>query len=139
MSERLSHLVFYDGECGLCDRFVQLLLTIDHHQIFVFAPLQGSTAAQYIAHLPPELKQADSIILVEDFKSKEPKVQIQSKAVFRIAWLLGGAWTLLGWLFFLPAFLFDWGYRLVARNRHRLFPPDQCVLPKPEQRERFLP
>lgn len=137
--QRLSHLVFYDGECGLCDRFVQWLLQVDHQEQFVFAPLQGSTAAQFIAHLPPELKNSDSIILVENYQSPHPTIYIQSKAVFRITWLLGGWWLLLGWLFFFPAILFDWAYRLVARHRHTLFPPDQCTLPKPDQKKRFLP
>lgn len=28
---------------------------------------------------------------------------------------------MIGSLSFLPAFLFDWGYRLIAKNRHRFF------------------
>ena len=38
-----------------------------------------------------------------------------------------------------PATLRDWGYGVVARNRYRIFGRyDSCLLPAPENRERFL-
>lgn len=139
MRFRLNHLVFYDGNCGLCDQVVQTLLKVDKQEIFVFAPLQGLTADQFISHLDPEQKNVDSIILVENFRSQQPQVFVMSKAVFRICWLLGGPWILLGWLSFLPAFFFDWAYRLVARYRYHLFPQISCMIPQSDQKERFLP
>ncbi len=139
MDDRLSHLVFYDGTCGLCDRIVQILLKIDEHQRFVFAPLQGQTADKYLQNLPPEFKNVDSLILIENYRSSQPKTYVLAKGALRIAWLLGGVWVFVGWLSFLPAFLFNWAYRLVARNRHRFFPQTECLLPQPNQRERFLP
>jgi predicted DCC family thiol-disulfide oxidoreductase YuxK len=139
MDKQYSHLVFYDGECGLCDRAVQFLLRFDTKKLFAFAPLQGSTAGTYLQQLPPEYKQVDSMILIENYQTSFSKTFIMAKAVFRIFWLMGGAWVLLGWLSFLPSILFDWGYRLVARNRHRLFSPDSCTIPPPDQKDRFLP
>lgn len=50
-----EHLVFYDGECGLCDRVVQTLLKVDTHERFVFAPLQGKTAEKLLQDLPLSL------------------------------------------------------------------------------------
>ncbi len=139
MEKQLIHLVFYDGQCGLCDLTVQTLLQLDKHHRFVFAPLQGTTAAHYLQSLPLELKSVDSLILIENYKSQDNHIYALSQAVFRICWLLGGGWKLAGLLAFLPPFLFDWAYRLVARNRHRFFPQTQCVLPPPNQKERFLP
>ena len=139
MNSHLAHLVFYDGNCGLCDQVVQVLLKVDTDEIFVFAPLQGTTAVQYLQHLPPEQKNLDSIILVENFRSNRPQTFVLSKAVFRICWLLGRLWSVLGLLSFLPSIFFDWGYRLVARYRHQLFPQTSCVIPSSDQKERFLP
>lgn len=139
MVQMLRHLVFYDGECGLCDQTVQFILKKDKEKQFVFAPLQGSTAEKYLKDLPLNFKTLDSVILVEDYKSLNPHTYVMSKAIFRIMWLLGGELTLIGWLSFLPSFLFNWGYRLVARNRHRLFPQTACQIPDPNQRDRFLP
>lgn len=139
MDKVFSHLVFYDGECGLCDRVVQMLLKRDKHSRFVFAPLKGETAAFYLADLSDEYKDADSLVLIEDYQSSNPQTYVLAKAVLRICWLLGGIWVLVGWLSFLPSFFFDWAYRLVAKNRHRFFPQQECLLPPKKQSGRFLP
>lgn len=133
------HLVFYDGECGLCDRAVQFVLKADKEKKFLFAPLQGTTAEELLADLPPKMKQADSLILIENYKEPTQQLHILGKGALRICWLLGGAWRLFGWLSYLPPILYDWGYRLVAQNRHRLFPQTECVIPDPAQKDRFLP
>lgn len=139
MSDHFRHLVFYDGDCGLCDRIVQFLIQKDHQQLFVFAPLQGETASIYLKNLPPEIRFTDSLILVENYRLSYPRVYILAKGALRIAWLLGWPWLLLGWLSFFPGWMFDWVYRLVASNRTRFFPHDQCMTPQPDQKERFLP
>lgn len=138
MQERLKHLVFYDGTCGLCDYFVQILLKIDRNQIFAFAPLQGKTAEQLLSTFPEEKRQIDSIILVENYRSLQSLIYMRAKALFRVFWLLGGPWVFIGWLFFLPSSLFDWAYRLVARYRYRLF-SQRCLIPQKDLSDRFLP
>lgn len=138
MSERLKHLVFYDGNCGLCDRIVQFIFREDEKQLFVFAPLQGETASHYLKNLPPEVRFTDSLILIENYRSPYPRVYLLAKGGFRIAWLLGWPWTIIGWLCFLPGWFFDWAYRLVASHRHTFFPQDQCFVPPKDQKDRFL-
>src|ERR1700681_2926076 len=102
MSSQWSHLVFYDGNCGLCDRIVQFLLKEDKHKRFVFASLQGETASQYLRSLPPEIRFTDSLILIENYRSLYPRVHILAKGALRIAWLLRWPWLLVGWLSFFP-------------------------------------
>lgn len=133
------HLVFYDGECGLCDRFVEFLLKNDRKKHFVFAPLQGTTADQYLKSLPPEARFTDSLILIENYSSAHPRVFMLAKGALRTGWLLGWPWTLLGLLSFLPGWMFNWAYRLVASYRHLFFPQGQCRLPTKEDKTRFLP
>ena len=36
-------LLFYDGSCGLCHRFVLFVLKHEEEPLFQFAPLQGET------------------------------------------------------------------------------------------------
>lgn len=134
-----EHLVFYDGECGFCDAVVQLILRQDSHEIFDFAPLQGKTAAQMLKHLPADIVNNDSLILIENYKSPHPQFYVLGKGAFRISWLLGGMWAVPGLISFLPSFLYDWGYRLVARNRDKLFKNTSCVVPTKEKQEHFLP
>lgn len=135
----MQHLVFYDGNCGLCDHTVQLLLKVDKQQIFAFAPLQGTTAAQLLKDLPEALKGVDSLILVENYQAETRVFYVRGKAVLRICWLLGSWWKLFGWMAFLPSFFFDILYQIVAKNRHRLFSHEMCVLPSEASKRRFLP
>lgn len=132
------HLVFYDGACGLCDHAVQFILNHDHQSLFDFAPLQGKTAAKSLQTLPSEVRTADSLILIENYHTNKPEIYIFGKGALRILWLLGGVWSLPGAISWLPSWLYDWGYRLVAKNRHRLFDNDRCVIPPPDQKKRFL-
>ena len=134
-SVKPKHLLFYDGSCGLCDHAVQFVLKRDTQGLFAFAPLQGSTAKSFFPTPPKE----DSLILIENYDTASSQKFFFGKGAFRILWLLGGIWALPGLLNFLPSFLYDWGYRLVARNRHRLFSQTDCKLPTPEAKEGFLP
>lgn len=133
-----KHLVFYDGACGLCDRTVQFLLNADQNAKFDFAPLQGKTAAEMLKALPAEYKQLDSLVLIENYQTQSPKIYVMSKAIFRILWLIGGFWKLVGWLCYLPSFLGDIGYRFVARHRHKFFGSEVCRLPDAAHKSRFL-
>lgn len=130
----MKHLVFYDGACGLCDHVVQFLLKADRTDLFAFAPLQGETARQMLKDIPKE----DSLVLIEDYQTPNPKVYMLGKGALRILWLLGGFWSIPGILSFLPGALYNGVYRLVARNRHRFFKKGTCSLPDREQAHRFL-
>lgn len=127
-----NHLIFYDGECGFCDRAVQFLLKHDHKKLFLFAPLQGETAKQLLDPLP----QLDTVVLLENYTTA-PQKHILAKASFRSMWLLGGMWAIPGLLHFLPGSLINWGYRLIARHRHQLM--SACQVPTAGDRSRFLP
>lgn len=134
-----KHLVFYDGDCGLCDHVVQFLLKHDKEQKFLFAPLQGITAANSLQELPPKYKTLDTLILLENYATPQQKSYVLGRGAFRILWLLGGTWKLIGWISFLPSFLYDWGYRLIARNRRYLFSHETCFIPNEQNKSRFLP
>ena len=132
------HLVFYDGECHLCDQVVHLLLKVDHLERFVFASLQGTTAAKLLKDLPEKYKKADSLILVENYQTSQQRFFILGKGVLRIFWLLGGLWKILGIFSFLPSFLYSWAYRQVAHDRYRVF-GQTCLVPSTKDKHRFLP
>lgn len=134
----VNHLVFYDGECGLCDQVVQFLLKVDNRKLFLFAPLKGKTALKALEGLSLQDRHEDSLVLVENYGEPDEKIYILGKGALRILWLLGGFWKVAGLISFLPSFLYNWAYRLFARYRHRFF-ADRCQLPKTKKDPRFLP
>lgn len=127
-------IVLYDGVCGLCQRSVQFLLARDRRQLW-YAPLQGETAAALRAihpEIPPTL---ESVVLVDD-----GRVYLRSKAFLHVARYLTAPWRWAYHLRWLPAFLLDLGYRVVARVRYRIWGKfDACRLPSADERAQLLP
>jgi predicted DCC family thiol-disulfide oxidoreductase YuxK len=127
-------IVFYDGDCGMCTQSVDLILRADRRNVFWFAPLQGETARELLPPLPADPAQW-SMVLVD-----EAGIHRESDAALRICRRLPGAWRLLGLLLLVPRFLRDGVYRLVARNRYRVFGrKDSCRIATAAERARFLP
>src|SRR6185436_14502522 len=117
-------IVFYDGDCGLCDRFVRWMLRRDRRERrYRFAPLQGETARR--------------MIHVESGHAGEHR---RSTAALRAIAGLGGVWRGAGLLLLVPAALRDGVYRAVARHRYRWFGrAPACGAPSTDERGRFLP
>lgn len=129
-------LVFYDGVCGLCDRWIRFLLVRDKQQSLKFAPLQGDTARQR-TDLPTELR---SVVLVIQPGTAEERVYFRSEAALRLLDHIGGFWRVVSWLRIIPRPLRDAVYDAIARYRYRCFGKfDACRIPPTELRARFLP
>ncbi|MBV5257879.1 DUF393 domain-containing protein [Synechococcus moorigangaii CMS01] len=113
-------IIFFDGECNLCNGFVDLMLRIDTDQLFHLAPLQGETARQYLPPLPK--KREDWAIAFFDGM----KIYYASDACLAICQTLGGPWQLFTLAQPLPQNFRDWLYRSVATNRYRWFGQRTC-------------
>lgn len=127
-------LIYYDGLCGLCDRFVRFVLARDRRGRYRFTPLQGSTAQ---TRLPPVLTpESSQTVILED----AGRFRVRSDAALAILAGLGGAWRAVALFRVVPRPLRDAVYDFVARHRFRWFGRRaECRLPGPEERERFLP
>lgn len=130
---RSQPIVFFDGDCGLCQKSIQFLLDHDTRGALLYAPLQGETAARLLPVADREI--LDSLVLYRDGTMWK-----RSSAVARLLWLLPGVWPALGTVLWLvPRFLRDFGYKVVARNRIRWFGGvNACRMPRPGERERIL-
>jgi len=125
-------IIYFDGVCGLCNRFVDFVLARDHARRFRFAPLQGSTAATRLGD-PGEVDPT-TIVYEEDGVLFD-----RSAAALRIVAGLGGIWSLVAVLGLIPRPIRDAVYDWVARHRYGWFGKhDTCRLPTPEERAVFL-
>lgn len=133
MSYSKRPILFYDGDCGLCDWAVQFTMVRTADDALDFAPLQGSTAEKYLSEkLRTDLS---TVVLMED-----DQIYTHSSAVLKILGKIGGAWGLLQVFWILPRFIRDAGYRFVASIRRKVWPMNEsCILPNSEQQKRFLP
>lgn len=127
-------IIFFDGVCAMCNAFVNLALRIDRHQIFLFAPLQGTTARELLPPLSDDPREWSMIYL------DEKGTHDQLDASLEVYRRLGGFWTLLSLARYVPRSIRTPLYRIVARNRYRWFGhKEQCRIPTPAERQRFLP
>lgn len=127
-------VLLYDGVCGLCAASVQFILKRDPQGAIRFAPLQSELGRRLQADhgLPPG--QLDTLVFIEDGRA-----WVRSGAALRIARKLAFPWWLGAALLAVPSFLLDPLYDFVAANRYAWFgKKDECELPRPEWRARFL-
>jgi|SRR5579863_2754864 len=140
-----SPILLYDGVCGLCNRFVQFVLRRDRSAIFRFASLQSKLAAGILARHGADPTSLDTVYVVVnpalDQGGESGEVLLaRSDAVVFVLQQLGSVWPAAAFLLrLLPTFLRDAVYNTVARRRYRIFGRSEtCVLPNPEERNRFL-
>lgn len=135
MSDPLPRLIFFDGVCGLCNKFVDWVIRRDRKGIFTFTPIQGETASQLIAPLPTNTDEWSII-----YRDAQGNFTRASDAVLSILHDLGGGWKVLAWFRILPRDFRDFFYQFVAKRRYQWFKKRAaCRLPTPEERARFLP
>ncbi len=155
-----SPILLSDGVCGLCNRLVRFVLHRDRAGIFRFASLQSVLAGHILARHGADARDLDMVYVVVNYELPEERLLARSDAVIFVLKHLGAAelrpagqpgaavptqagrslWRLVGFLLqLLPRPLREWGYRLVARHRYRIFGRDDaCPLPSEDARSRFL-
>lgn len=138
MSQNLSSqnqqtLVFFDGQCVLCNGFVDWLMLRDSEKRLLFASLQGTTALELV---PQEKRLEMSTVLAFHngliFEKSEAILWVVSQ-------LTGYGWVTI--FKYLPKTLRDAAYTIVATNRSRLFGmrSSACRLPSEMEKGRILP
>lgn len=127
-------IVVFDGQCLLCNGWVQFLLQHDRSQRIRFASIQSAVGQQLLARVGLQVEGLQTLLVIDGERSWQ-----HTAAILRVLHALGWPWRLawVGWL--VPAPLRDALYRWVARNRYRIWGRSAtCMLPAPEHRARFL-
>ncbi len=134
-------VLLYDGNCGLCNRVVRLLLRLDRAGRLRFARLQSDAGQAYLRSHGLPVEDFDSLVLVPDW-TRQPAGEFLLRTDGVIAALrgCGGSGTVFAAvLAVFPAAWRDAGYRLVARWRYRIFGEWKSrPLARPEWAARFI-
>ena len=134
-------VLLYDGECGLCNRVVRLLLRLDRAERLRFVRLQSAVGQAYLQAQGLPVADFDSLVYVPDWARRAPgEYLLRTDGVIAALRECGGLGAeLAAVLAVFPVAWRDEGYRLVARWRYRIFGEwRECPLPRPEWRERFI-
>ncbi|MYA07601.1 MAG: DUF393 domain-containing protein [Holophagales bacterium] len=141
-------IVYYDGDCALCNWSVARCLSRGVPPGVRFAPQDGESFERLTA-ARPDLAELDSMVLQilpathAGAASNSPpsgEIKVRSEAVLWLAARLDGPERWLSLLSrIVPRAVLDWGYRVLARNRQQVGRRlAECPVPTPEQRRYFL-
>jgi predicted DCC family thiol-disulfide oxidoreductase YuxK len=125
-------IVYFDGYCNVCNRFVDFLIRRDRRRVMKYAALQGGTAAK---NLPANYRDDLATMALQE----GGMISSESTAAIKSIAYLGGIYSLMRVFLAVPRFVRDPVYRWVANHRY-LFAGrrDTCRVPTPEERALFL-
>jgi predicted DCC family thiol-disulfide oxidoreductase YuxK len=126
-------VILYDGVCIFCSRWIRFIATRDTKKRFRFTPIQSDYGARLAQAFGVDPRDPDTNAVIHGgvayFKS--------DAALTVLSDLPGWGWTRA--LFVVPKPVRDAVYKLVARNRYRIFGKyDACFVPDAATRGRVL-
>jgi predicted DCC family thiol-disulfide oxidoreductase YuxK len=129
-----GRIILFDAECVLCSANAHFILKHDHNKIFYLASMQGKVGSALFRRHGVDPADPSSILVVDG-----AVVRKDSDAVISIYEGLGMPWKVAAIFRLFPPFLRDPVYRLVARNRYRIFGRrETCWVPPAQFRARIL-
>jgi predicted DCC family thiol-disulfide oxidoreductase YuxK len=107
-------ILFYDGDCGLCNRLVQWILKHEKSKDLFFVSLNSEFAKALLAKENIDIEKTNTLFFYE-----VDTLYAESDAVLRIVGYLKWYWQWLKIAYALPKFIRDKCYRIIAQNRKR--------------------
>jgi predicted DCC family thiol-disulfide oxidoreductase YuxK len=127
-------IILFDAECVLCSANARFVLERDRAGLFRLASMQGEVGRALYRRHGMDPSDPASMLVVEGDRMRR-----DSDAVLSIYERLGFPWAFARVFRLVPAFARDPVYRVVARNRYRLFGRrDSCWVAPQHFRDRIL-
>lgn len=133
------NILLYDGECGLCDRFVNFIISNDPEGRIKFASQQSEVGTSLLHQHGFSVENGslqDTIVLISG-----EDLFVYSTAILRSLIALGGFWSLSALFLLIPLIIRDTVYDIVAHYRTRFFRKVEelpCARAPVHVRARFL-
>jgi len=134
MEKEQSNILLFDGVCNLCNGAVQFLIERDTESKIKFAALQSEFGQSFLKKFNLSIEDFNSVILIQG-----DHYFIKSTAALKVVKNVSGVWRHLYYLIYIPRFLRDFIYDLIAKSRYRIFGKrENCMIPSPEIENRFF-
>jgi predicted DCC family thiol-disulfide oxidoreductase YuxK len=127
-------ILLFDGECNLCNSFVQFILKNEKNNEIQFSSLQSEIGKIILAQHNINTDSINSLVFIEN---NIP--YLKSTAALKISRYLKGIYSLAILFFIIPKFMRDYIYDYIAKNRYNWYgKKDSCIVPTGKLLERFL-
>jgi len=130
-------IVVFDGICNLCNGTVDFLLRNDISNQLLFTPFQKESGSGEGARLLAQFGVFEAPVSV--FVVHNNMLYSESEAILFLCSYLRAPWKWARVFRLVPKPLRDLVYRVIAKNRYKLFgTKDFCRVPTQAERSRFL-
>lgn len=125
--------VFYDGDCGFCNFWVEWILKNDKKDKFLFASLQSNFGQFFLKERDLQTYNFNTIYLWK------PEIYYlkKSSAIIKIAENLGGIYQFSIIFKIIPKIIRDFLYNIISNHRSKILKAS-CFLPSQLQKGKFL-
>jgi predicted DCC family thiol-disulfide oxidoreductase YuxK len=128
----LKEIVFYDGNCGLCNRVVQFILKHEKRKALCFSAIESPFAKNFFQEHGMYEVDINTFYLYQNGIFYE-----RSQAMIQLSKHLKFPFSLFRLLILIPRFVRDAVYRFIAKRRRKLG-GDFCIVKGEDQFERFM-
>lgn len=128
-----STVLFYDGDCGFCNRSVQFILDHERQDDIYFCALQSTKAQEFLKPFVQDILGENTMMLWEGgilYKKSDAALKVTSH--------LRNPWRMMRVFKYVPKIIRDSVYDWIAANRKRILKNAHCILPNEERKKRFL-
>lgn len=132
MEKNPSKIIFYDGDCGFCNATVQFVLKHEKTSDIYFSALQSEFSLSFFSNNQYEEPDLSTFYFYSD-----GNLYSKSTAAIKVVRFLRFPYPLLSVFIVVPRFIRDRGYDFIAKRRKKIMKAF-CVIPNPEDRNRFL-
>ena len=127
----IHKVLFFDGQCGLCNRWVDIVLKLDRSHIIMFSPLQSNYAKKTLGALA---ENTTTIVYQSGLN-----ILTESDAIIQGLSDIGGYLRIIRLAKVIPKFMRNALYRQLSKNRYLLFKKQSmCRIPSEIEKHRFI-
>ena len=124
-------ILAYDSECKFCSSIIRFVIRFDKKKQIQFVSLQSKVVKRIFGQ---SAFKRDTVLYLE-----EGRMYKRSSAIIKLLLRLGGIWKVFILAYILPVSIRDYFYKVIAKNRFRIFgKTDECLLSNPELESRFI-
>jgi predicted DCC family thiol-disulfide oxidoreductase YuxK len=129
-----NNIIFFDGVCTFCNYWANFALKHNSKKHLYFCALQSESGKKILVAHGYTVEHISSVVFL-----KNNKLFTQSSAALAIAKELNWPWKAAYVFYFIPKFIRDFFYNIIAKNRYKWFGKmDTCRIPTKEEKNRFL-
>ncbi len=127
-------IILFDGVCNFCNFWVNFIIDRDKNDIFRFTSLQSAKGQGLLKKFSLDTDGFETFVLIDG-----DDYYIKSTAALKILKHLNSILKILYPLIFLPKFLRDPFYTIIANYRYNIFGKrDVCRIPAENEKKKFL-